>query len=375
MKNRKRIYLSSPEHYLYDELLECPPENVEYIMRDLSFYSSPDINNLQVFKYIKDKFKNRINSHIVSSKNPLDLIQSNGSIIYDSETLWTVDFEDGTAFTYLNTPTKEEKERVSEVLSSEKCKKLIPHCEAAKESFFNLYEPSENIKNKTEVVYPAFHAPENFDQETEKFSILFVAREFERKGGYEAYRAFKKLNKYHDNLEFICVSNAPESLKKEDIENTRFYQDVERDKLYDLYREADIFVYPTFHDTFGLVMIEAMSHGNPVITIDDFATPEIVNAGEDGYRVKGYDEKWFDTDTKIRIDKYNNWKVLREQHREEEKDRIVQEIVDKISVLLEDREKYKKLSDNAREKIESGKFSIEKRNKKLNRIYRNAVSD
>lgn len=367
------IYLTSPEHYLYDELLSYPPEEVDFVSRELELFSFKELNLSQTLNYFRDKASQNINSHMVLSNESFDLIQSNGSVIYNSRTSWIADFEDGTAFTFLQTPNEKEKEKVLEALNSKKCKKLLPHCKAAEKSFYNLYNPSGSIKEKTEVFYPAFHAPENYDKDSEKTSLLFVAREFERKGGYEALNAFKQLKKEYEYLEFICVSDVSQEVREQDIEDARFYKDVKREVLYDLYRESDIFVYPTFHDTFGLVMLEAMAFGTPVITIEDFATPEIVNDSEDGFILEGYEEKWFDPETKIRIDEYNDWKTLRKEHKEHEKKRIVDDIVEKCSVLIENDEKLQSLSDNAREKIKNGKFSIKRRNKKLSRIYREAV--
>ncbi len=375
MKEENKIYLTEPKHYLYREWLKEVPEDLDFIERDLSLDSLLSIDLKQCVSYVRDKLKNRINSHIVVSDDDYDLIHSNGSLIYNPDRPWVVDFEDGTAFTFLQTPSEREKRKVTREISSESCRKLMPHCEAAKKSFYSIYEPDEKIREKTEVIYPGLKAPENYDKESGKFSILFVAREFERKGGYEAYRAFKQVKEEFESVEFICVSDTPEDVKNEDFEDTRFHQDISRERLYDLYREADLFVYPTYHDTFGLVMLEAMAFGNPVITLDAFATGEIVSDGEDGYIVEGYNEKWFDLETKIRIDKYNDWEELREHHSEEEKDRIVQDLSRKISGLLEDEELYEKLESNARRKIESGKFSVEERNSKLERIYSEAIED
>lgn len=369
------MYLTSPKHYLYDELLDYPPEKIDFVSRRLEISSFKGLNFSQVLGYFRDKTSKNINSHVVLSNESFDLIQSNGSIIYKSGSPWIVDFEDGTAFTFLQNPTEEETQKVRNTLKSEACKKLLPHCEAARESFYNLYSPTKNIREKTEVVYPAFHSPENFNTDTGKTSLLFVAREFERKGGYEAINAFKQLKSEHDDLEFICVSDIPREVREQEIEGVRFYSDVEREKLYKLYREADIFIYPTYHDTFGLVMLEAMAFGNPVITLDAFATNEIVEDGEDGYIVEGYEEKWFERDTKIRIDKYNDWKKLREQHTEAEKARITEELADNASNLIEDQNLLEKMSEKARYKIEEGKFSIKKRNEKLSRIYMEALEE
>lgn len=49
------------------------------------------------------------------------------------------------------------------------------------------------------------------------------------------------------------------------------------------FREADAFVFPTLNDAFGLVLIEAMQFGLPVIASNEGAIPEIVAQGESGH--------------------------------------------------------------------------------------------
>lgn len=52
-----------------------------------------------------------------------------------------------------------------------------------------------------------------------------------------------------------------------------------------LFAEHDIFVFPTCHEAFGLVLLEAMQHSLPVIATREGAIPEIVADGETGFLV------------------------------------------------------------------------------------------
>jgi glycosyltransferase involved in cell wall biosynthesis len=42
------------------------------------------------------------------------------------------------------------------------------------------------------------------------------------------------------------------------------------------YRAADVFVYPSLYETFGLTLVEAMASGCPIVTSDCSCLPEIV---------------------------------------------------------------------------------------------------
>ena len=59
----------------------------------------------------------------------------------------------------------------------------------------------------------------------------------------------------------------------------------DRDRLRQLYREADIFVLPSLDETFGIVLLEAMSFGLPIVTTRAGAIPELVTDGENGLLV------------------------------------------------------------------------------------------
>ncbi|NTU73844.1 glycosyltransferase family 4 protein [Candidatus Roizmanbacteria bacterium] len=52
-----------------------------------------------------------------------------------------------------------------------------------------------------------------------------------------------------------------------------------------MYQEADIFVYPSCHDAFPLVVLEAMSYGLPIVTTKEGAIPDMVEDGCNGLLV------------------------------------------------------------------------------------------
>ena len=58
-----------------------------------------------------------------------------------------------------------------------------------------------------------------------------------------------------------------------------------RDDLDDLLASSDVFCLPTVDEAFGLVFVEAMGHGLPVVACDSGGVPEIVRAGVDGLLV------------------------------------------------------------------------------------------
>ncbi len=65
----------------------------------------------------------------------------------------------------------------------------------------------------------------------------------------------------------------------------------ESSKMAEHYCAADVFVYPTLADSFGLVAAEAMACGTPVLTFNTDALPELVE-----HKVNGYVAKYQDAD-------------------------------------------------------------------------------
>ncbi len=51
------------------------------------------------------------------------------------------------------------------------------------------------------------------------------------------------------------------------------------------YRKADVLVFPTLNDSFGLVLLEAMASGLPVIATESSGAPDIVREGLDGFLI------------------------------------------------------------------------------------------
>ena len=106
----------------------------------------------------------------------------------------------------------------------------------------------------------------------DKINILFVGRIEERKGLIYLLKAYKILTKKFSNLRLIIVGegelkeNCQEYVKENKLKNVVFEGEVIGKKLPPYYRTCDIFVSPAiFGESFGLVLLEAMACGKPVV--------------------------------------------------------------------------------------------------------------
>jgi glycosyltransferase involved in cell wall biosynthesis len=114
--------------------------------------------------------------------------------------------------------------------------------------------------------------------------ILFIGSDFERKGGRALVEVF--LSRFANrNIELHLVTSAagipdhPEIITHRDV---RAYSDAWKH----LYGLADVLVLPARNEAFGLVFVEAMAAGVPVIGTRINAIPEIVEDGETGLLVR-----------------------------------------------------------------------------------------
>ncbi len=59
-----------------------------------------------------------------------------------------------------------------------------------------------------------------------------------------------------------------------------------REKLCEVYNAADVFIFPSIQDTFGMTAVEAMSCGIPTVTFDVSAMNEVIIQGVNGYKAE-----------------------------------------------------------------------------------------
>ncbi|MCB2195273.1 MAG: glycosyltransferase family 4 protein [Bacteroidetes bacterium] len=130
--------------------------------------------------------------------------------------------------------------------------------------------------------------------------VLFLSNLIESKGVYLLLRAFSELKKTNVPFRGIFVGG------EGDITHIQFQQklkelDLEKDVLYlgkkygneknRVFQETDIFAFPTYNDTFGLVNLEAMQHSLPVVSTKEGGIPDVVEHGKTGFLIDKNDHE------------------------------------------------------------------------------------
>lgn len=121
--------------------------------------------------------------------------------------------------------------------------------------------------------------------------LLCVSRLIKRKGLNYLIDALVMLSEAPIELDIVGTGNFEKSLKaqveKADLGNRiRFLGFRPPHELRELYNRADIFILPSLAESFGMVLLEAMSCGLPIIASNVGGIPEIVTDGENGILVQ-----------------------------------------------------------------------------------------
>ena len=102
--------------------------------------------------------------------------------------------------------------------------------------------------------------------------------------------------------------------------NTHFVGYLQGQELARAYASADAFVFPSCTETLGLVLLEAMAAGCPVIAARSGGIPDIVTDGENGYLFDPLDDKGAIVATqKLLADPYRREKLRRQARLEAER--------------------------------------------------------
>ena len=132
------------------------------------------------------------------------------------------------------------------------------------------------MKDKAEInyLYDKYSIPRN------KKLLLYVGNLKPHKNLSTLLKALKELNR--DDVYLLLVGKAFKSVDLDEQEKQMGIKDkvihtgmVSKEELIDFYNLADLFVFPSLYEGFGIPPLEAMACGTPVIAADNSSIPEV----------------------------------------------------------------------------------------------------
>jgi glycosyltransferase involved in cell wall biosynthesis len=367
---KMKVYLQYPWKVLdspyYKYLVRSPPRKIEYISYLESSGAMTNRKKFRIINSLKAGAKRALNTlgvvipnaHL-SPEGNYDLIHCAHCLSKNENKPWVADVESWWQLWVSGEESRRANKKIESFLLNKNCKKIMPWTNRTKEE---LLKKIPGIANKVEVVYPAVPIPKFKRYKNRKIKILFATRYFWIKGGLVALETLRRIQSKYD-VEIVFISDAPENIKKE-YKDIKIQDIVPHEKLIEHYKTADIFFYPSFLDTFGFSLLESLSYGVPILTVSAGGT-------RNGNVIVEYNKTGIVVDFPYYHGNSIYTKCLKLG---DEERKLVDALVKKMSFLIDNEKIRERISKNCTEEIKKGKFSIERRNRKLRKIYEEAIN-
>jgi glycosyltransferase involved in cell wall biosynthesis len=147
-----------------------------------------------------------------------------------------------------------------------------------------------SIEKQIKVLYNGIEVPAEHKMERRKNTVIFTGTLIKKKGIFQLLKAWNLVHKAMPDAELIVygkgkVQAAKDFLDAESAGSVFFKGHVPRTELFDALRSTMLAVFPSYSETFGLMCVEAMSVGCPIIYTKRSCGPEIVQHKENGLLV------------------------------------------------------------------------------------------
>ncbi len=145
---------------------------------------------------------------------------------------------------------------------------------------------------RVKVIYNGVEVPAEAEGEREPI-VLFVGSLVRQKGVDVLLRAFRRVKERIPKARLVIVGDGQQRAKLEKMCKKMGLKDVHfegtKSELSGYYSKAKVLALPSRAEGFGLVALEAMAHGTPVVASEVGGIPEVVADGETGFLVKPED--------------------------------------------------------------------------------------
>ncbi|MDG7045071.1 MAG: glycosyltransferase family 4 protein [Nitrososphaerota archaeon] len=267
--------------------LRYPPTGYKYtVMVDRLSYTSHvrnyEFNSMTAFYMLLKVIMQRL---MVVDEREHDLVHSFFWTMYGYKLPWIHENDQSPSqlllnYTNLNRPFSQwAARRFADSLNRDNCKAVVVWSRWARNGFIGDGVERQKVRVINVPMSLPTLTPNNIKRSGLK--VVFVGREPLRKGGDIAIRAFERLHADFNDTRLIYVGKLPLLRSKPDW--MIHYQEVSRPLLEKIYQDGDVFFLPTRSEAYGLGIVEAMSHGMPVVASSIASIPEIVEDGKSGY--------------------------------------------------------------------------------------------
>lgn len=146
---------------------------------------------------------------------------------------------------------------------------------------------SKNFESNSNIEISKLEIQSKFKIQNSKF-LLFIGRLEERKNVVRMIEAFEMLKeKYNIPHELVLVGKPGFGYQRiaHKLQATSYKLEIKElgyvteEEKWELLKNADVFLFPTLYEGFGIPVLEAQSVGVPVVTSDTSSLPEVAGEG------------------------------------------------------------------------------------------------
>jgi glycosyltransferase involved in cell wall biosynthesis len=248
----------------------------------IKVYSSSNNQSLvSKIKYeVSKKILNKQKVELIKA-NESDLIYMWGSIPKNTDKKFIVELDNPYSLAYYHADNLHKNiEQIKQNLrKSERITYLSKTCMNHSLELFG-----KEFESKSFVMYP--YIEENYKKNKRDASVInfiFVGLNSRGKGGDELLEAFHYIA--NKNIRLTFISNVSDNIKakyKNDARISILPPQAREKLLNEIYPKMDVMIFPSFYESLGMVLLEALSYGMGIITMNTYATPEIVQDGYNG---------------------------------------------------------------------------------------------
>jgi len=166
---------------------------------------------------------------------------------------------------------------------------IVTVSESTKQDLIDIFDVEPDQVHVTPLG-TSFSSPSNeeveqvqeiYDISPSRFNILYVGNYNHRKNVDQIVDACRMVSEEGADIQTLLAGSKPPKTQLREIagsfhDRLTFLGYVPDERLEALYGAADLFVYPSSYEGFGLPVLEAMACGTPVITSNASSLPEVV---------------------------------------------------------------------------------------------------
>lgn len=181
-----------------------------------------------------------------------------------------------------------------------------------------------------------------------KKSFVSVGRLSPEKGYLDLLKLYKLIKKKYPDWKLNIIGDGPERenlekyIKDNNLEDNVILHGFQgKDYIDNVLHNSSIYLMTSYTESFGIVLIEAMSHGVPCVAFDSAeGAREIINSGENGYLIKNRNFNAMLMKISSLIDKDEERKKLGKMARESVKKYSSDVVVKEWFTLIEESDIY-----------------------------------